>query len=109
MKMAVSNQNRSVEQVSIYDFMNSSGPDFWILVLDPNCEELDLHPKNILLEVGKSLIHRSHHHIIFFSQLIGAEGEYQTGAENCYSILVETGVYSPDDETDQQVFYTLEF
>ena len=38
-----------------------------------------------------------------FSQLIGAEGEDQTGAKNCYSILVETGVYSPDDETDQQV------
>ncbi len=25
------------------------------------------------------------------------------GAEQCFSILVETGVYSPDDETDQEV------
>jgi hypothetical protein len=26
--------------------------------------------------------------------LIGAEGELYQGAENCYSVLVETGVYS---------------
>jgi hypothetical protein len=36
-----------------------------------------------------------------FDQLIG--GEELTGAERCFSVLVETGVYSPDDETDEQV------
>jgi hypothetical protein len=35
-----------------------------------------------------------------FDQLIGEE---LTGAERCFSVLVETGVYSPDDETDEQV------
>ena len=31
------------------------------------------------------------------------EGANLVGAEQCYSVLVETGVYSPDDETDQEV------
>lgn len=30
--------------------------------------------------------------------LIGAQGELNQGAENCYSILVETGVYSGSND-----------
>lgn len=34
--------------------------------------------------------------------IVGAEIDDVVGAERCLSVLVETGVYSPDDKTDQQ-------
>jgi hypothetical protein len=35
--------------------------------------------------------------------IIGPDIDDVVGAERCWSVLVETGVYSPNDKTDQQV------
>lgn len=35
--------------------------------------------------------------------IVRSDSEDSSGAEKCFSILVETGVYSPDDEVDEQV------
>ena len=38
-------------------------------------------------------------------RIIGSVPEEFPGVEKCFSVLVETGVYSPDDETDEQVCF----
>ena len=38
-------------------------------------------------------------------RIISSVPEEFPGVEKCFSVLVETGVYSPDDETDEQVCF----
>jgi hypothetical protein len=38
-------------------------------------------------------------------RIIGSVSDEFPGVEKCYSVLVETGVYSPGDETDEQVLH----